>query len=249
MGRKRIGILTGGGDVSGLNAVIKSLVYRSMESSDYEVVGIRRGWQGLTHANLDRGFDSENFLLLDRENTRTVDRTGGTFLHTTRTKPSRTKIDSLPDHVRRQLSRCKEVNPGFCDLTPIVIENLQKLEIDYLLPIGGDDTLSYASVLEDQGIPVVAVPKTMDNDVRNTEFCIGFSTAVTRAVEAIRRQRTTVGSHERIGIFRIFGRDSGFTAFYTAYVASIRCCIPEAPFDLEGLIDILMTDKRNNLSR
>lgn len=249
MARKRIGILTGGGDVSGLNAVIKSLVYRSMERDDYEIIGIRRGWQGLTHADLDDGSDAENHLLLNRLNTRAIDRTGGTFLHTSRVKPSRIKVDSLPPHVQKKAGRCKEVEPGICDLTPIVIENLEKLAIDYLLPIGGDDTLSYAAVLDREGIPVVAVPKTMDNDVQNTEFCIGFSTAVTRAVEAIRRQRTTVGSHERIGIFRIFGRDAGFTAFYTAYVASIRCCIPEMPFDLEGLIDVLMTDRQNNPSR
>ena len=249
MAPKRIGILTGGGDVSGLNAVIKSLVYRCVEADGYEVVGIRRGWMGLTHANLERGLDVENFLSLNRDNTRTIDRTGGTFLHTSRTQPLRMKAGGLPDHVQRKLSRCREVEPGVFDLTPIVVENLDRLDIDYLLPIGGDDTLSYASVLDREGIPVVAVPKTMDNDVRNTEFCIGFSTAVTRAVELIRRQRTTVGSHERIGIFRIFGRDAGFTAFYTAYVTSIRCCIPEVPFDLEKLVDLLMTDKENNPSR
>ena len=249
MANKRIGILTGGGDVSGLNAVIKSLVYRSVEMEGFEVVGIRRGWQGLTHADLDGGFDTENFVHLDRNNTRAIDRTGGTFLHTSRTKPSSMPVDGLPPHVYRKLGHCKEVEPGICDLTPVVIENLEKLGIDYLLPIGGDDTLGYASVLHQKGIPLVAVPKTMDNDVRNTELCIGFSTAVTRAVDAIRRQRTTVGSHERIGIFRIFGRDAGFTAFYTAYVASIRCCVPEVPFALEDLIDVLVTDKEKNPSR
>ena len=134
-------------------------------------------------------------------------------------------------------------------MTPVVLENLQKLNLDYLLPIGGDDTLSCASALDAEGFPVVAVPKTMDNDVQNTEYCVGFSTALTRAVDAVRRQRTTVGSHERIGIFRIFGRDAGFTAFYTAYVTSIRCCIPEAPFDLDKLIEVLVNDKNNNLSR
>ena len=159
------------------------------------------------------------------------------------------KADDLPSHVQQKLARCREVAPGVCDLTPVVIENIEKLGIDYLLPIGGDDTLSYASVLDRHGIPLVAVPKTMDNDVRNTELCIGFSTAVTRALDAIDRQRSTVGSHERIGIFRIFGRDAGFTAFYTAYVASIRCCVPEVPFDLDGLIDLLDTDKKNNPSR
>jgi len=249
MAKKRIGILTGGGDVPGLNAVIKSVVYGAAQAGDYEVVGIRRGWMGLTHANLDSGFDDEYILPLDRENTRRIDRSGGTFLHTSRTKPSRMRADSLPVHVQNRLGSVKEVEPGVVDLTPIVLENLQRLGIGYLLTIGGDDTLSYSSVLHNTGFPVVAVPKTMDNDVQDTEYCIGFSTALTRAVDAIRRQRTTVGSHERIGIFRIFGRDAGFTALYTAYVASIRCCIPECQFDLEELIDVLVTDKRNNPSR
>ena len=249
MATKRIGILTGGGDVPGLNAVIKSVVYGGTSQSDIEFLGIRRGWQGLTHAKLDDGFDQENFLPLNRNNTRTIDRYGGTFLHTSRTKPSKMNVAKLPDHVKAQIGKCKEVGPGVVDVTPIVLENLQKLQIDYLLAIGGDDTLSYASVLDQQGFPVVAVPKTMDNDVQNTEYCIGFSTALTRACDAIRRQRTTVGSHERIGIFRIFGRDAGFTALYTAYVNSVRCCIPEYPFDLEKLIDLLVKEKYQNPSR
>jgi 6-phosphofructokinase 1 len=246
---KRIGILTGGGDVPGLNAVIKSVVYGGTAKGGYEFIGIRRGWQGLTHAKLDEGFDQENFLPLNRNNTRTIDRYGGTFLHTSRTKPSKMSVAKLPDHVKAQIGKFKEVGPGVVDVTPIVLENLQKLKIDYLLAIGGDDTLSYASVLDQQGFPVVAVPKTMDNDVQNTEYCIGFSTALTRACDAIRRQRTTVGSHERIGIFRIFGRDAGFTALYTAYVNSVRCCIPEHPFDLEKLIDLLVKEKYQNPSR
>jgi ATP-dependent phosphofructokinase / diphosphate-dependent phosphofructokinase len=246
---KRIGILTGGGDVPGLNAVIKSVVYGGTAQGDYEFVGIRRGWQGLTHAKLDEGFDQENFLPLNRNNTRTIDRYGGTFLHTSRTKPSRMKVAKLPDYLKAKIGQCKEVDPGVVDVTPVVLENLQKLNIDYLLAIGGDDTLSYASVLDRQGFPVVAVPKTMDNDVQNTEYCIGFSTALTRAVDAIHRQRTTIGSHERIGIFRIFGRDAGFTALYTAYVTSVRCCIPEHPFQLEKVIDLLVTEKYQNPSR
>ncbi len=248
MANKRIGILTGGGDVPGLNAVIKSVVYGSSAAGGYEVVGIRRGWKGLTHANLDNGFDSEYILALNRDNTRTIDRSGGTFLHTSRTRPSKIKVDGLPAHLQDKLGRCKEIQPGVVDMTPVVLENLQRLKIDYLLPIGGDDTLSYAATLDAQGFPVVGVPKTMDNDVRNTEYCIGFSTALTRAVDAVSRQRTTVGSHERIGIFRIFGRDAGYTALYTAYVTSIRCCIPEAPFEIEKLVDLLVTDKRNNPS-
>jgi 6-phosphofructokinase 1 len=249
MAKKRIGILTGGGDVPGLNAVIKSVVYGATRTGNYDVVGIRRGWMGLTHPNLDDGFDDEFILPLDRENTRRIDRTGGTFLHTSRTKPSRIRAESLPSHLRGRLGSLKEVEPGVVDMTPIVVENLQRLGIDDLLTIGGDDTLSYSAVLHGEGFPVVGVPKTMDNDVRGTEYCIGFSTALTRAVDAVRRQRTTIGSHERIGIFRIFGRDAGFTALYTAYVASMRCCIPECPFELDELIDVLVTDKRNNPSR
>jgi 6-phosphofructokinase 1 len=159
------------------------------------------------------------------------------------------KGSTLPGDVQPKLAACTEVAKGYFDLTPVVLDNLQQLKIDYLLVISGDDTLSYASVLDQHGFPVVAVPKTMDNDVQNTEYCVGFSTAVTRAVDAIRRQTTTIGSHERIGIFRIFGRDAGFTAFYTAYVSSIRCCIPEAPFELPQLIDLLLADKGNNPSR
>ena len=248
MAKKRISVLTGGGDVPGLNAVIKSVVYGGT-GCDFELIGIRRGWKGLTHAQLNNHHDDEYILPLNRDNTRTVDRFGGTFLHTSRTKPSKMPVDQVPEHVKPRLGSLKEVEPSKVDMTPVVLENLQKLELDYLLPIGGDDTLSYASVLDAEGFPVVAVPKTMDNDVQNTEYCVGFSTALTRAVDAVRRQRTTVGSHERIGIFRIFGRDAGYTAFYTAYVTSIRCCIPEAPFDLDKLIEVLVNDKNNNPSR
>ena len=249
MGNKTIGILTGGGDVPGLNAVVKSVVYGALGKGGYDVIGIRRGWAGLVFPNLENGFDDDYFIRLDRDNTRTIDRTGGTFLHTSRTKPSRMKAEQLPEDVQRKLGACKEVEPGVFDLAPVVIENLQRLGVDHLLTIGGDDTLSYSSVLSsEQGFPVVAVPKTMDNDVQGTEYCIGFSTALTRAVDAVNRLRTTVGSHERIGVFRIFGRDAGFTALYTAYVTSVRCCIPEAPFDLDRLVKLLVKDKQNNPS-
>ena len=249
MANKTIGILTGGGDVPGLNAVVKSVVYGALGKGGYDVIGIRRGWAGLVFPNLENGFDDDYFIRLDRDNTRTIDRTGGTFLHTSRTKPSRMKAEQLPEHVQRKLGACKEVEPGVFDLAPMVIENLQRLGVDHLLTIGGDDTLSYSSVLSsEQGFPVVAVPKTMDNDVQGTEYCIGFSTALTRAVDAVNRLRTTVGSHERIGVFRIFGRDAGFTALYTAYVTSVRCCIPEAPFDLDRLVKLLVKDKQNNPS-
>ena len=247
MGMKRIGILTGGGDVPGLNSVIKGVVYRGAELG-FEVLGIRKGWEGLTHLDLAGGHREKYVLPLDRTNTRTIDRTGGTFLHSSRTNPAKMKVESLPPHLAPQAGRFKEVKPGVLDVTPVVLENLEALQIDSLVVIGGDDTLSYAPVLERAGASVIAVPKTMDNDVRNTEYCIGFSTAVTRAVAAITRQRTTVGSHERIGIFRIFGRDSGYTALYTAYVTSIRCCLPEHRFNLYKLIDLLVTDKRHNPS-
>ena len=247
MAGKRIGILTGGGDVPGLNSVIKSAVYRGGELG-FEVIGIRKGWEGLTHLDLASGAWEKYVLPLDRANTRTIDRTGGTFLHSSRTNPAKMKAEKLPPHLAACVGRFKEVKPGVVDITPVVLENLDALKIHALLVIGGDDTISYCPVLEQHGRPIVAVPKTMDNDVRNTEYCIGFSTAVTRAVAAITRQRTTVGSHERIGIFRIFGRDSGYTALYTAYVTSIRCCIPEYRFDLRKLVELLVTDKRNNPS-
>ena len=249
MANKTIGILTGGGDVPGLNAVVKSVVYGALAKHGYDVIGIRRGWAGLVYPNLESGFDDDYFIRLDRDNTRTIDRSGGTFLHTSRTKPSRMTADRLPEHVQKKLGACKEVEPGVFDVAPVVIENLQRLGVGHLLTIGGDDTLSYSSVLSSEhGFPVVAVPKTMDNDVRDTEYCIGFSTALTRAVDAVNRIRTTVGSHERIGVFRIFGRDAGFTALYTAYVTSVRCCIPETPFDLDSLIKLLVKDKEDNPS-
>jgi 6-phosphofructokinase len=249
MAVKRIGILTGGGDVPGLNPVIKSVVYRASSHPDFEVIGIRRGWGGLTNLLPDGSADKDYIVRLNRENTRTVDRFGGTFLHTSRINPSRMRVESLPEPVRARAGQLQEVEKGVVDLTPLVLENLQRLQINSLVAIGGDDTLSYASVLDVQGFPVVAVPKTMDNDVQNTEYCIGFSTALTRAVDAITRQRTTIGSHERIGIFRIFGRDAGFTALYTAYVTSVRCCIPEVPFDLDQLIELLIADKQRNPSK
>src|SRR5713226_3093505 len=251
MPARRIGILTGGGDVPGLNSVIKSVVYRASEIN-CEVIGIRRGWEGLTHVNLHDPASRARYILpLNRDNTRTIDRTGGTFLHTTRTNPS--KMKKLPDFLNRADFPSSETTKNgqpviIYDITSQVLNNLEKLQLEYLVAIGGDDTLSYAAKLDKTGMKVIAIPKTMDNDVRNTEYCIGFSTAITRATEAINRQRTTVGSHERIGIFRIFGRDAGYTALYTAYVTSTRCCIPEQKFDLEKLIKLLLNDKRNNPS-
>jgi ATP-dependent phosphofructokinase / diphosphate-dependent phosphofructokinase len=251
MAKKRIGILTGGGDVPGLNAVIKTVTYRSGEIG-YDVTGIRRGWEGLTHLNLDDPDSESRYVLpLNRENTRAIDRTGGTMLHSSRTNPL--KMKKLPEFLQGVTFPKKSVTKDgvestIFDMSSQVLKNIERLGLEYLVAIGGDDTLSYAAHLHSLGMKVVAVPKTMDNDVQNTEYCIGFSTAITRATEAIDRQRTTVGSHERIGVFRIFGRDAGYTALYTAYVTSMRCCIPEYKVDLDKLINLLLEDKRNNPS-
>lgn len=247
-GTQRIGILTGGGDVPGLNSVIKSVVYRSTDLG-YEVLGIRRGWEGLTHMRPGSELDAEYVRPLDRINTRGIDRTGGTVLHTSRTNPRRMKAGRLPAHVGADRLAALQVDEGIYDFTPVVLDNIAALRLDDLVVIGGDDTLSFAGLLDAAGVPLMAIPKTMDNDVQGTEYCIGFSSAVTRAKELITRQRTTLGSHERIGVFRIFGRESGFSALYTAYVTSGRCVIPEAPFDLERLVEFLVEDKRANPSR
>lgn len=251
MSTKRIGILTGGGDVPGLNGVIKTVVY-SGSAIGAEVTGIRRGWEGLTHLNWDDPASVSRYVLpLNRQNTRTIDRTGGTWLHSSRTNPL--KMKKVPEFLSGETytasqSTKKGVTSTVYDMTPRVLKNIEKLGLDYLVAIGGDDTLSYAAHLDKVGVKVICVPKTMDNDVRNTEYCIGFSTAINRALDAIDRQRATVGSHERVGIFRIFGRDAGYTSLYTAYVASIRCCIPEFKVDREKLIDLVLEDKRNSSS-
>jgi 6-phosphofructokinase len=255
MAKKRIGILTGGGDVPGLNSIIKTVTYRGSED-DIEVVGLRRGWEALTHLNLDDPASKSHYLIpLNRENTRIIDRRGGTVLHSSRTNPS--KMKKLPGHLVGKDFPVAEstkggieakTKSGTWDLTGHVLANLSGLGIEHLIAIGGDDTLSYADKLNGLGVKIIAIPKTMDNDVRNTEYCIGFSTAITRASEAIQRQRTTVGSHERVGIFRVFGRDAGFTALYTAYATSIRCVIPEYRVDLDKLIRLLLEEKRANPS-
>jgi 6-phosphofructokinase 1 len=228
-----------------LNSVIKSVTYRGAEMGR-GIVGIRRGWKGLTHLAFPD--DGTYAFALTWDNTRTIDRTGGTMLHTSRTNPRKMRESQLPPHISKDRLAKLAFDGKTYDFTPIVIENLERLGIGCLIAIGGDDTLSFASALSAAGFPVIGVPKTMDNDVQGTEYCIGFSTAVTRATDAITRQRTTIGSHERVGVFRIFGRDAGFTALYTAYVASIRCLIPEYRFNLERAIDLLMEDKRNNAS-
>jgi ATP-dependent phosphofructokinase / diphosphate-dependent phosphofructokinase len=243
--RDKIGILTGGGDVPGLNPVIKSVVYGGSEIKR-QVIGIRKGWEGLTYMT---GPEDPIYIReLTRDNTRTIDRTGGTVLHTSRTNPRRIAESKLPKFLTKDQLKKLPFDGKTYDLTSVVLSNLERLEIGCLVAIGGDDTLSFASVLSKAGFPVVAIPKTMDNDVHGTEYCLGFSTAVTRAKQSITRQRTTVGSHERIGIFRIFGRDAGFTALYTAYVTSTRCLIPEHPFEIDRLCALLMEDKHNNPS-
>ena len=243
----RIGILTGGGDVPGLNSVIKSVVYRATELG-WEALGIRRGWQGLTHQRPGVEPDADFVRPLDRRGTRAIDRTGGTILHTSRTNPGRMPGKALPDHLSEADREGFRTDEDRYDLTPVVMDNIEALGITHLVAIGGDDTLSYAARLGREGVPLVAIPKTMDNDVMGTEYCIGFSTAVTRAKELINRQRTTLGSHERIGVFRIFGRNAGFSAWYAAYVTSSRCVIPEAPFELPLLAELLTEDRRNNPS-
>ena len=251
MSLKRIGILTGGGDVPGLNSVIKTVVYRGGEIG-CEVIGIRRGWEGLTHVNLED--PGQPHALCSAAEPREYPHHRPHRRHL----PAQLAHQPLEDEEAPSRARRpgvshdgitkKGVTSTVFDMTKAVLKNIETLDLDYLIAIGGDDTLSYAAELDRQGMHVIAVPKTMDNDVRNTEYCIGFSTAITRAMDAIERQRTTVGSHERIGIFRVFGRDAGYTALYTAYVTSVRCCIPEFKVDLEKLIDLLMTDKHNNPS-
>ncbi|HEY7584480.1 MAG TPA: 6-phosphofructokinase [Acidimicrobiia bacterium] len=240
----RIGILTGGGDVPGLNACIKAVVNR-VAHEGHQVVGIRRGWGGL--ANLDPDDDSTfdpNIVELDPNTVRTVDRTGGTFLHTSRTNPGKVKAAAVPEFLRGRF-------PGedVQDLTPHVLRVLEHQKIDVLIPIGGDDTLSYGLRVHEEGVPVVAVPKTMDNDVHGTDYCIGFSTAVTRGVQFIHSLRTATGSHERIAVVELFGRYSGETSLITGYLAGVdRAVISEVPFEIAKLGPMLVKDKKRNPS-
>ena len=192
--------------------------------------------------------DSRYVVPLDRASTRTIDRTGGTWLHSSRTNPRKMRANNLRRTPTARAAQMRTLSEDIYDVTPVVLENIEAMGLDYLIPIGGDDTLSFSQTLHENGVPLIAIPKTMDNDVQGTEYCIGFSTAITRAKDAINRQRTTLGSHERIGAFRIFGRDAGFTALYTAFVTSARCLIPEATFDLDRLAGILAEDHANNPS-
>ena len=209
--RKKIGILTGGGDVPGLNSVIKSVVYGASDLG-FEVIGIRKGWEGLSNLNLDDAESKASYVLpLDRVNTRTIDRTGGTFLHSSRTNPAKMKkvpaFLNAADYPKNEFTK-KGITSTVYDLTSYSLKLLDRLGIEYLIAIGGDDTLSYAERLHREGFPVVAIPKTMDNDVYGTDYCIGFSTAVTRSVNFIHNLRTSAGSHERIAIVELFGRNS-----------------------------------------
>ncbi|MDR3669857.1 MAG: 6-phosphofructokinase [Holophaga sp.] len=242
----RIGVLTGGGDVPGLNPCIKMLVHRAIEEG-FEVLGIRRGWAGLLEYDLDDPATHARCVTpLDKLNTRTVDRSGGTFLHTSRTHPGKVKLRSVPPFLKPRL---KEGEEGPFDFTPHVLEVIERLGIDILIPIGGDDTLSYGARLAREGVLTVAIPKTMDNDIFGTDYCIGFSTAVTRSVEFIHQLRTSAGSHERIAIVELFGRNSGETSLLASYLSGVdRALISEVPFDPLRLADKIMLDKRDNPS-
>lgn len=246
----KIGILTGGGDVPGLNPCIKAVVNRA-EADGHEVVGIRRGWGGLLAFNGDdpQSFEN-NFIPLDRQVVRTIDRTGGTFLHTSRTNPGKVKPSDVPSFLQDPEHLDAEANdPRLRDFTPHVLKNLEHLGINTLIPIGGDDTLSYGERLHSEGFPVIAIPKTMDNDVYGTDYCIGFSTAVTRSVQFIHQLRTSTGSHERIAVVELFGRNSGETSLISSYLAGVdRAIISEVPFDPERLGELVMRDKRLNPS-
>jgi 6-phosphofructokinase 1 len=239
-----IGILTGGGDVPGLNPAIRAVTFRALREG-YQVIGIRRGWGGMVDLVREKDYDnSENIQYLTEEIVNKAGRTGGTFLHTSRTRPSHVKKNDVPEHLKDKFSA--EVN----DLTPEVLKNLDWLGIDYLIPIGGDDTLSYGVRLYQEGMKVIAIPKTMDNDVPGTDYCIGFSTCVTRTIQLTNTLRTSAGSHERIMILEVFGRYAGYTALLpTMAGAANRCVIPEYKFDIERLTELLVTDRNHNPSK
>ncbi len=239
-----IGILTGGGDVPGLNPAIRAVTFRALREG-YEVIGVRHGWAGLIEMIRDKNYDnSDNFQVLTEEVVNRAGRTGGTFLHSSRTNPSRVSKSSVPAHLRDTYTADKN------DLTPDVLKNLAWLGIDYLIPIGGDDTLSYAVRLYQEGVKVIGIPKTMDNDVPGTDYCIGFSTCVTRTIHLTNSLRTSAGSHERFMVLEVFGRYAGFTAMLpTMAGAANRCVIPEHKFNIERLTELLVADRRKNPSR
>jgi 6-phosphofructokinase len=245
---KTIGILTGGGDVPGLNPCIKAVVTSALEEG-YRVKGIGRGWAGLLDYNPDEPSTHDSVRNLAARDVRTVDRTGGTFLHTSRTNPEKLSASRVPDHLKNSRWGRKVDSKGTTDYTDYVLNTIEGLGIDTVVPIGGDDTLSFAVRLHKEGVPVLAIPKTMDNDVFGTDYCIGFSTAVTRSVEFITNIRTTAGSHERIAVVELFGRQSGETSLISAYLAFVdRAVISEVTANLEKLSGFLMEDKLRNPS-
>jgi ATP-dependent phosphofructokinase / diphosphate-dependent phosphofructokinase len=239
-----IAILTGGGDVPGLNPAIRAVTFRALREG-YQVIGIRRGWAGLIDLVRDKDADnSDCFQILTEEIVNRAGRTGGTFLHTSRTRPSHVKKANVPMHLQGSYSA--ESN----DLTVEVLKNLDYLGVDYLIPIGGDDTLSYGVRLYQEGVKVVAIPKTMDNDVPGTDYCIGFSTCVTRTIQMTNSLRTSAGSHERFLVLEVFGRYAGFTAMLpTMAGAANRCVIPEHKFNIEQLTELMVQDRKKNPSR
>lgn len=246
----RIGVLTGGGDVPGLNPCIKAIVLRAIEQG-HDVIGLRRGWGGLLWIDRDDPSAREKYTMdLNARSVRTIDRTGGTVLHTSRVNPSRVAPDAVPEFLRDpEHLKAESEDPRPRDFTAHVLKNLEHLGIDTLIPIGGDDTLSYGERLHREGFPVVAIPKTMDNDVYGTDYCIGFGTAVTRSVKFIHQLRTSAGSHERIAVIELFGRNSGETSLISSYLSGVdRAIISEVPFDPEKLADLIMTDKTANPS-
>jgi 6-phosphofructokinase 1 len=244
---KRVGILTGGGDVPGLNPCIKALVGRA-EDEGLQVVGLRRGWGAFVAIDVEHPETIEaNAIELNRAMVRTIDRTGGTWLHTSRTNPSNMREGDVPDHLRAGARPGGKA--GRLDVTPHVLRVIERLHLDAVIAIGGDDTLSYAVRLHNEGVPVLAIPKTMDNDVYGTDYCLGFSTAITRSVSFIRSLRTSAGSHERIAVIELFGRSCGETSLIAAYLSGAdRALISEVPFDPERLAALIMADKRGNPS-
>ncbi len=241
--RGTIGILTGGGDVPGLNPAIRAVTFRAIREG-YRVIGLRRGWAGITEMVQDKNVDnSENFMELSEVLVDKIARSGGTFLHTSRTRPSHLPKENVPAHLKQKYT--KEIN----DVTPEVLKNLEYLGVDFLIAIGGDDTLSYAERLHEEGVKVVAIPKTMDNDVPGTDYCIGFSTCITRTVEMAHQLRTCAGSHESMLVLEVFGRYAGFTAMLpTIAGAATRCLIPESDFETGHLAELLSHDYRQNPS-
>src|SRR5207244_1951256 len=246
--RRRIGILTGGGDVPGLNAAIKSFVYRLLDDDQYEIVGLRRGWAALINIIPDLSADNSAWILpLTRYNTRAIDRTGGTVLHTSRVNPLILKQEQMPRHLENEKGPPDE--RGRYDVTAAALRVIEFLKLDALVALGGDGTLTFARALHHRGVPVVAIPKTMDNDVYGTDYCLGFSTAVTRSVMFINDLRTSAGSHERFLVVELFGRYSGETCLLSSYLAGVdRAVIAEVPFDCEKLYCLLERDKSENPS-